>query len=137
MFSENQKDSKANEYSLIMVVEDSRDQALYLEQILLLNDYRVVCVRDAQKALDMIVGGLIPSALIIDIHLPTMNGFDLMKKMQQMKIEIPTIITSGTKTDLNFEKAFVLGAEDYFVKPFSSIHLLSSLHKVLMSKVSC
>lgn len=137
MMPQKENNTSKNTQPIVMVVEDSADQAAYLFHILSLYEYRVVQVRDGMKALQMMKGGLIPDAILTDIKMPMLNGFELMEKMQRLEIDVPTIIISGMHNDADFEKAFVLGAEDYFVKPFSPLNLLSRLQTVLKSKLIC
>lgn len=137
MMQQNENSTSINAKPIVMIVEDSTDQAAYLFHILSLYEYRVVQVRDGMKALQMMKGGMIPDAILTDIKMPMLNGFELMEKMQRLEIDVPTIIISGLHNDADFEKAFVLGAEDYFVKPFSPLSLLSRLQNVLKSKLTC
>ena len=137
MIPNNEKNSSLDQRPVIMIIEDSVDQSAYLTYILSLHDYQVVQIRDPRKALQMMKGGMRPDVLLTDIHMPLMNGFELMEKLRGLEIEVPTIIISGVQNEQAFEKAFVLGAEDYFVKPFSPLSLLSRLQKVLLSKVPC
>lgn len=122
---------------IVMIIEDSVDQSAYLAYILNLHDYQVVQIHDPRKALQMMMGGMLPDILLTDIQMPLMNGFELIEKMRELEIEIPTIVISGVQNEKAFEKAFVLGAEDYFIKPFSPLSLLSRIQKVLLSKMSC
>jgi len=137
MITNNEKNNNLDQRPTVMIIEDSVDQSAYLTYILSLHDYQVVQIRDPYKALQMMKGGMLPDVLLTDIRMPLMSGFELMEKMRSLEIEIPTIIISGVQTEQAFEKAFVLGAEDYFIKPFSPLSLLSRLQKVLLSKMPC
>jgi PleD family two-component response regulator len=137
MFTNNEKNNSLDQRPMVMIIEDSVDQSAYLTYILNMHDYQVMQVRDPYKALQLMKGGLRPDVLLTDVSMPQMSGFELMEKMHGLEIEIPTIIISGVQNEQAFEKAFVLGAEDYFVKPFSPLSLLSRLQKVLLSKVPC
>lgn len=137
MITNSEKNNTLDQRHLVMIVEDSIDQSAYLTYILSLHEYQVIQIRDPHKALQMLKGGLRPDILLTDLRMPSMTGFELMEKMHGLQIEIPTIIISGIQNEQAFEKAFVLGAEDYFVKPFSPLNLLSRLQKLLLSKMSC
>lgn len=137
MITNNEKNNSLQQNPTVMIIEDSADQSAYLSYILSMHDYQVVQVRDPHKALQMMKGGLRPDVILTDVQMPQMSGFELMEKMQNFNIEIPTIIISGVQNEQAFEKAFVLGAEDYFIKPFSPLSLLSRLQKVLLSKMAC
>lgn len=137
MIGTNENNTAVDERPLVMVVEDSEAQAAYLTYILSLNEYRVLRTRSALTALQWFQKGLIPNVLITDIKLPQMTGFELMEKLRHLQIEVPTIVISELQKETDFEKAFVLGAEDYFVKPYSPLDLLARIQKVLMSKIAC
>lgn len=137
MFANNEKNSPIETRPMIMVIEDSPDQSAYLNYILSLHEYQVLQIRDPQKALQLMKRGYRPDVILTDIKMPSMTGFELMKKLQTLQIEVPTIIISGIENEQAFERAFVLGAEDYFVKPFSPLSLLSRLSKILLSRMPC
>lgn len=137
MITNNEKNNSVEPRAIVWVIEDSVDQSAYLAYILGLHEYDVVQIRDPYKALQMMKGGMRPDVLLTDIRMPFMSGFELMEKMRSYQIEVPTIIISDVQNEQAFEKAFVLGAEDYFIKPFSPLSLLSRLQKVLLSKMAC
>lgn len=66
-----------------------------------------------------------PDLVILDIMMPGTNGLDVMKSIRQYD-NIPIIMLTARDSDVDFIKAFNLGTDDYFTKPFSPIKL--SLH---------
>lgn len=110
--------------NLVMIVEDRADQAQLLEMILLVNDYDVIWAKNGQEALNLIQDGVSPKVLVTDIGMPLLSGFDLMKKLKEIGLIIPTIITSGHSDNSDFEKAFVSGAKSYLVKPIRPLQFL-------------
>jgi two-component system alkaline phosphatase synthesis response regulator PhoP len=62
-----------------------------------------------------------PDLIILDIYLPGQNGFDVVRKIKsssELK-NIPVMILSGKKEELDVVLGLELGADDYFTKPFS------------------
>ena len=68
--------------SRILVVEDERHIARLLEHVLVKEGYEVTVAHDAERGLELI-GSAIPDALLLDVVLPGMSGFDLLKKLRQ------------------------------------------------------
>lgn len=115
----------------IMVVEDNQFQALYLERLLKDSDYEITIAKDGAAAIEMIVSGQVPDAIVTDINMPNKNGFELIAELKKQRIAIPIIITSGRSDNLHFERAFVLGAQSYLVKPYPPTQLLAKLEFLL------
>jgi len=123
--------NQSGEGYLVMIVEDSKDQSFLLSTILKSKNYRVIWAKDGQRAFEMISTGITPDVLVTDLRMPALNGFELMKEMSRIGVDIPVVITSGSKSNGDFEEAYILGAEDYLVKPYSPAELLKRLEKIL------
>ena len=63
--------------------------------------------------------------IILDINLPDLSGFDLIKQIKLINSNIPVIILSACDLDSDILHGFNLGAEDYVTKPFN----IEILHK--------
>jgi len=74
-----------------------------------------------------------PALIILDIMLPGLNGFKLIKlfKANSLLQEIPVIILSVMDTDSSREQAKRIGAAEYFIKPLKSEKFVTSLKKHL------
>lgn len=64
-------------------------------------------------------------AILLDLQMPEIDGFELVSEIRSRKIYTPIIIISGREEEHNKILALGLGADDYLTKPFS-IHLLHS-----------
>jgi DNA-binding response OmpR family regulator len=62
--------------------------------------------------------------IILDLMLPNVNGFDICKKLRS-ELEIPIIIVSAKKEDVDKMRGLGLGADDYMTKPFSPNELVA------------
>ena len=92
-------------------------------------------VEDGQQAVEYLQGKgkfadrekyPFPNVLLIDIKMPRMNGFDVLKWLEahpQCKV-IPTIIFSSSKQDQDVHQAYVLGVNAYIEKPSSASELV-------------
>lgn len=84
--------------------------------------YEVISVANGKEALERLKEGLdkneLPDLLLLDILMPEMDGFELMRKIQEDERlrEIPIIIISNSGQPVELEEAKRLGAKDWLVK---------------------
>ncbi len=69
--------------------------------------------------------------LLCDIKMPVMNGFQILEKIKEEKLDIPVIMTTGYSTVETAIQSFQSGAIDFLSKPFTQDELLSSISRVL------
>ncbi len=112
----------------ILVVDDHQLLLEAIRDLLLADGYEVGTAANGLEALDCIQGRT-PDLILSDINMPQMNGYDLYQKVRENPswVRIPFIFLTarGERTDVLRGKA--LGAEDYFVKPFDSEDLLTTI----------
>lgn len=110
-----------SEKKTILVVDDSRLDRIVLRQILK-QKYDVLEAESGQQALEMLetLGEQI-AALVLDIVMPQMSGFEYMKiHMAATKLKkIPIIVTTADESGKTEQEALELGAWDFIPKPFS------------------
>jgi len=113
----------------IVIVDDEKAQLVFLEAVF--EQYKINCYsfQDSIKALDFIEANL-PSLVITDIQMPTMDGFSFMDKLKKNSLtsKIPVIGLTGNSSFLkqNFIKA---GFTHHLLKPYKPtelLHLISS-----------
>ncbi|WP_026884044.1 response regulator transcription factor [Clostridium akagii] len=107
----------------ILIVEDDVSIAVLQKDYLELADFEVEICEDGMKALNQIKTNKY-DLLILDIMLPNINGFDILKSIQETK-DIPVLLVSAKKDEIDKIKAFSLGADDYITKPFSPGELVA------------
>jgi FixJ family two-component response regulator len=71
------------------------------------------------------------SCLILDIHMPGMNGLELQKRVVASGFVVPIIFITAFTDDRARTQAMNAGAAGYLAKPFSDDELLSCIHSVL------
>ena len=70
------------------------------------------------------------SLILLDINLPDINGFDLFKKIKEMK-NIPIIFLTANDLEPSIVMGLDMGADDYVTKPFKTRELISRIKNVL------
>jgi diguanylate cyclase (GGDEF)-like protein len=102
----------------ILIVDDSLLQAAQLKKILE-NDYDITLTHTADEGLALAGSGDY-SLILLDVIMPGMDGFTLLKKLQEEVItqSVPVILITSLSDIENEERGLKLGAVDYITKPF-------------------
>ena len=77
--------------------------------------------------------GLNPDCIVLDLHLPNINGIDLMQELLSRKIHTPVIILSADVAHPLAVQALQLGAVKVLQKPTISEDLLEKIHEIITS----
>jgi CheY-like chemotaxis protein len=115
----------------ILVVDDDPDISSVLALSLNEQSYNVLNAYDGLQAVAAAKREK-PDMIILDLMLPEMDGFEVLKKIKSDSetMQIPIIIITGRGDD-DREKAIKLGANKYLLKPFTVKSLLEELDKIL------
>lgn len=116
----------------ILVIEDDEDTAEMVCTLLETAGYEAVSVGKGGTALDEIAM-LSPDLVLLDIHLPDMNGLEILKKVRSHSF-LPMIVMSGYERDRDRVVALEAGADDFMSKPFSPDELVARV-KALLRRV--
>lgn len=117
----------------ILLVEDERDLSATLKSVLEYAKYDVSCAYDGLQALQRLDEDEF-DAMILDVMMPRMNGFEVIKKVRADGNAIPVLmLTARSETD---DKVLGLdsGADDYLTKPFQVKELLARIRSILRRK---
>ena len=113
----------------ILIVEDDLHLSEALEHIMKEQGYFVDVVNDGLDGLYYAVNNDY-DVIILDIMLPKMNGYDVMKTLRKQKKATPTIMLTA-KNEVNDKvEGLDAGADDYMVKPFAPKELLARVRAV-------
>ncbi|MDX2077614.1 MAG: response regulator transcription factor [bacterium] len=116
----------------ILVIEDDEDTAEMVCTLLETAGFEAVSVGKGGTALDEIAM-LSPDLVLLDIHLPDMNGLEILKKVRSHSF-LPMIVMSGFERDRDRVVALEAGADDFMSKPFSPDELVARV-KALLRRV--
>jgi len=110
----------------VLIVEDEVRLAEALGQILSEKKYMTDIVNDGDDGLDYAMSDIY-DAIVLDVMLPGMNGFDIAKELRKQKIQTPIIMLTA-KGDINDRVTGLdCGADDYMTKPFAPEELLARI----------
>lgn len=110
----------------VLIVEDEKRLAEALSHILHEQKYMVDVVHDGEEGLAYAESGIY-DCIILDIMLPSMNGFDVCLELRRKKITTPVLMLTAKDTISDKVKGLDAGADDYMTKPFSPDELLARL----------
>ena len=116
---------------LVMVVDDS-GLNLRVATDILKNDFDVACANSGEAAFEL-MKKRIPDLMLLDLHMPGMNGFEVMEKMNadpELK-DIPIIMLTADNDRDNEVRGFELGAMDFIAKPFIDQIMLHRVGRIL------
>ncbi len=105
----------------ILIVDDDEDARVLLRRALGKSDLtlEIAAASDGLQALEQVALAR-PHAVITDIMMPRMNGFDLCAALRTdpATAGIPVIMVTALENDRDRQRGFALGANDYMTKPF-------------------
>lgn len=110
----------------LLVIEDDLPLSAALMQILKDNGHDVDATADGETGLAYASTGAY-DAIILDVMLPKMSGFDVASQIRRQKIATPILMLSARSTVADKIAGLDAGADDYMTKPFSPTELLAHL----------
>jgi CheY-like chemotaxis protein len=113
----------------VLVVDDDRGQRAVLRRLLKRAGFDVCEAENGQLAYEQLTGASdsLPGLIIVDGHMPAMNGWELAAKMTQdpRLAPVPVIMVSGAEQSL----ARVRGIREFFEKPFDVSRLMAAVRR--------
>ncbi|MCU7495134.1 MAG: sigma-54-dependent Fis family transcriptional regulator [Ignavibacteria bacterium] len=114
----------------VLVIDDEKEICESIKMILEYEDYEVDYSTEAIKGVEKLTSGSFDVALL-DIQMPDMNGFEVLNKLKELKLDVNVIIISAFSSLENAVKATKLGAFDFLEKPIDRDKLLLSIRNAL------
>ncbi len=115
----------------ILVVEDEKNSAIYLKEILSNRKIKQLLAKDGKQAIEMFKKNPDIDLILMDIKLPVMDGYTATREIKKIKSDIPVIAQTAYAMFGDKEKALKAGCDDYIAKPISEENLISLLEKYL------
>ena len=115
----------------LLIVEDEDHLAAGLKLNLELEGYRVDVAANAKEAGQRLLDPAGYDAIVLDVMLPDVNGFDLCRKFREAGNFIPVIMLTARSSPEDRVLGLEAGADDYLVKPFELDELLARVRSVL------
>lgn len=114
----------------ILVVEDNADLAFGLRNNLEIEGYAVTVAEDGAQGLQS-AREESPDLLILDLMLPEMSGFSVLKALRAEGHDVPVLILTAKGEEADKVLGLRLGADDYVTKPFGVLELLARVEAIL------
>lgn len=114
----------------VLLAEDEAPLARYIRFKLEREGFEVTVASDGGEALETSLSRDF-DAVVLDVMMPVMDGFQVLKKIKEARPQLPVILISARGQDQDIEQGMELGASFYLVKPFKPAELLSCLHKCM------
>jgi DNA-binding response OmpR family regulator len=114
----------------ILIVEDNPDLAFGLRATLEIEGYGVDVAADGRAGLNS-VRATRPDLIILDLMLPEMNGYQVLRALRENNDETPVLILTARGEEADKVLGFRLGADDYVTKPFGRLELSARVGALL------
>lgn len=121
-------------HKILIIEDDVEDQILFVETIHEIDSFYVCnCVGNGAEGLNFLKNtATLPSLILLDLNMPLMNGFEFLKKVQEMNEfkNIPIYIFSTSGSHHDQAQTLKLGAKGFFTKPNNVAALKASLNNI-------
>ena len=117
----------------ILLVDDEIQLVQALVTILKQNKYSVDFAFDGEEGYDLACSDVY-DLIILDVMMPKLDGFSLLKKIRDDKIDTPILMLSARSETMDKIEGLNLGADDYIAKPFHTEELLARIRAMLRRK---
>ncbi|WP_298443022.1 response regulator [uncultured Ferrimonas sp.] len=114
----------------VLLVEDDRGLCDLLAQLLQLENFDVTVRQDGPSGLLAAREGQY-DLLLLDVMLPGMNGFDLLRTLREHGSKLPVLMLTAKGDDMDRVTGLELGADDYLPKPFNDRELVARMRAIL------
>jgi two-component system cell cycle response regulator DivK len=115
----------------ILVVEDQDTNWFLIRDILENYGVETVWAEIGQKAIDLIADRQPFDAILMDINLPVIDGFEVTRQIKQLNPDIPVIAQTAFAIPEEIRMCYKAGCSAHICKPFSVFELVSSVTSVL------
>lgn len=113
-----------------LLIEDDSTMASNIE--MMLRSENIVCDTTDLGEDGLEIGKLYDyDIIVLDLMLPDMDGYDVLRHLRSARIETPILILSGLTEPDNKVKGFGIGADDYLTKPFDKGELIARIHAIV------
>ena len=114
----------------VLLIEDDMATAQGIELMLKSEDFNVYTTDLGEEGVDL--GKLYDyDIILLDLNLPDMPGFDVLKTLRMAKVNTPILILSGTSDIDSKVRGLATGADDFMTKPFHKNELVARIHAVV------
>ena len=111
---------------LIAVLDDEPQMCKALSRLLKTYGFEVETFALGAELLAACASRL-PTCLLLDLHMPDLNGFEILERFAVQQVALPVVVITGHDQPGNAERVRGLGAADYLLKPLNESQLLAAI----------
>src|SRR5688572_27524226 len=112
----------------VLIIDDDEELCDLVSEYLTVEGFDTTCVHDGQSGLERALSGDFDMA-ILDVMLPKMNGFDVLRKLREDS-DVPVLMLTARGDDMERIVGLEIGADDYLPKPFNPRELVARLRAI-------
>lgn len=116
--------------SRVLIIEDEKNLAMAVKDNLEFEGFEVAISNTGKDGLYRAMNEDF-DIIVLDIMLPEIEGFEILREVRRVKKEVPIIITSAKNQDEEKVFGLNLGADDYVTKPFTTMELIARIRAQL------
>jgi two-component system cell cycle response regulator CtrA len=114
----------------VLLIEDDSSLAQSIELMLKSESFNVYTTDLGEEGVDL--GRLYDyDIILLDLNLPDMSGFEVLRSLRISKVKTPILILSGVASIEHKVKGLGYGADDYMTKPFHKTELIARIHAIV------
>ena len=114
----------------VLLIEDDSGTAQSIELMLKSEGFNVYITDLGEEGIDL--GKIYDyDIILLDLNLPDMSGFEVLRSLRLSRVKTPTLILSGLAGIEDKVKGFGFGADDYMTKPFHKDELVARIHAIV------
>src|SRR6516225_3053472 len=114
----------------VLLIEDDSATAQFIERMLKSEGFNVYTTDLGEEGVDL--GKVYDyDIILLDLNLPDMSGFEVLRTLRVAKVETPILILTGLGGIEDKVRGLGLGADDYMTKPFSKDELVARIHSIV------
>lgn len=119
----------------VLVVDDEPNIVLSLRFLITQECYEVRTASSGEEALKALAEQ-VPDLILLDVMMPKPDGYEVCQKIRATPEwkDIPVIMLTAKGRDIEKEKGFAMGADDYITKPFATKELVAKVNAFLKEK---
>jgi DNA-binding response OmpR family regulator len=114
----------------ILIIDDDEDLCELVSEYLTVEGFEVKAVHDGKIGLETALAAENVELIILDVMLPQMNGFDVLRELRKAS-KIPVLMLTARGDDMERIVGLEIGADDYLPKPFNPRELVARIRAIL------
>ncbi len=121
-------------HGVALVVEDNDVNRMFVVRVLERAGMEVVQASQGEEALSLLVGGLQPDLVVMDMQMPVMDGFTAVEHLRQFGFQGPILALTANVLHEDRARCLAAGCDEFLTKPVRVKQLLETCHQLLCEK---